>query len=150
MRRLATSSASRPRGTFLVANDFDWYLLAGDQSALPAIGRRLEELPAGARAIVFIEVADASEEQRFDTRANVELTWLHRNGAEPGTTDLLVRAIRELTFPPGDYFAWAAGESTAMKHLREHLFEERRANKSWVRVFGYWKRGAVDHEEPHD
>ncbi|PTL80888.1 siderophore-interacting protein [Vitiosangium sp. GDMCC 1.1324] len=136
-----------PRSTWFIANDFDWYLLAGDQTALPAIGRRLKELPEGARAIVFVEVADAAEEQRFDTRANVQLTWLHRNGAEPGTTDLLEKAIRGLEFPPGDYFAWVAGEATTLRPIRDHLLNERGANKSWVRVTGYWKRGAADHHD---
>lgn len=139
-----------PRGSLIVANDFDWYLLAGDQSGLPAIARRLEELPEGARAIVFVEVPDATEHQRFDTRANVTLTWLHRNGAEPGTTDLLEKAIRGMTFPPGDGFAWAAGESSAMHAIREHLVNERGMHKSWVRVIGYWKRDIPDHEEDHD
>ncbi len=138
-----------PRGSFIVTNDFDWYLFAGDETALPAIGRRLEELPAGARAIAFIEVAGAAEEQRFDTRANVQVTWLHRNGAAPGTTDLLEKAIRGLEFPPGDFFAWAAGEATTLRPIRE-LFQQRVANKSWVRVNGYWKRGIADHDEPHD
>ena len=36
-----------PRGSSLVSDDFDWYLLIGDETALPSIGRRLEELRAG-------------------------------------------------------------------------------------------------------
>ncbi|MCE9671207.1 siderophore-interacting protein [Myxococcus stipitatus] len=134
-----------PRGSLFVSNDFDWYLLAGDETAIPAIARRLEELPAGARAIVFIEVANASEEQRFETRADVKLTWLHRDGAEAGTTNLLDAAIRALEFPPGDYFAWVSGESLAMRPIRDHLLNERGTKKSWVRVTGYWKRGFSDH-----
>ncbi len=54
-----------PRGSFVVPDDFDWYLFAGDESALPAIGRRLGELPATARALVVAEVEDAGEEQQI-------------------------------------------------------------------------------------
>ena len=43
-----------PRGSFLIPLDYDWHLLAGDETALPAIARRLEELPAGACAIVLL------------------------------------------------------------------------------------------------
>ncbi len=136
-----------PRGTFFVADDFDWYLLAGDASALPAIGRRLEELPAGARALVFIEVADASEEQRFDTKAQATITWLHRDGAEPGTTKLLEKALREVQLPPGDGFTWVAGEANTLKPIREHLTQERGLRKEWVKVTGYWKRGVGDHHD---
>ncbi|MFP2908568.1 siderophore-interacting protein [Pyxidicoccus sp. 3LFB2] len=139
-----------PRGSLMVADDFDWYLFAGDPSGLPSISRRLEELPAGARAIVFLEVGDASEEIRLETRANMQLTWLYRGSAAPGTTDQLEQAIRGLTLPPGDGFVWAAGEATAMRNIREFLVNERHLNKSWVRVIGYWKRNTADHEEPHD
>ena len=136
-----------PRGTLYVADDFDWYLLAGDASALPAIVRRLEELPAHARAFAFIEVADASEEQRFNTQAQVTVTWLHRNGAEAGTTKLLEKALRELQLPPGDGFTWVAGEATTLKPIREHLTQERGLRKEWVKVTGYWKRGEGDHHD---
>ena len=36
-----------PRGSHVVSDDFAWYLLVGDDAALPAIGRRLDELPPG-------------------------------------------------------------------------------------------------------
>ena len=136
-----------PRGSLFVADDFDWYLLAGDASALPAIGRRLEELPARARALVFIEVADASEEQRLDTQAQASITWLHRGSAEAGTTDLLEKALRGVELPPGDGFTWVAGEAQSLKPIREHLLQERGLRKDWVKVTGYWKRGVGDHHD---
>lgn len=80
---------------------------------LPSIVRRLEEFPAGARVIVFVEVADAAEEQPLTSHADVRLTWLHRDGAAAGTTDLLERAVRKLEFPAGDYYAWISGEAKA-------------------------------------
>ena len=136
-----------PRGTTYVAPDFDWYLLAGDTSALPAIGRRLEELPEGSRALVFVEVADASEHQPLPTRARADITWLHRDGAEAGTTDLLEKALRGVQLPPGEGFTWVAGEAASLRPIRDHLLNERGLNKSWVRVTGYWKRGAADHHD---
>jgi len=45
-----------PRGSFIIPTAYDWHLLIGDETALPAIGRRLAELPAGARAVVLAEV----------------------------------------------------------------------------------------------
>ncbi|EYF03866.1 siderophore-interacting protein [Chondromyces apiculatus] len=136
-----------PRGSLIVAADFDWYLLVGDESALPAIGRRLEELPAGARAQVFVEVADAAEEQRFETKAEVQLTYLHRNGAEAGATDLLEAAVRGASFPGGDGFAWVAGESGTVRRIRDYLREERGLSKDWMRTSGYWKRGVAGHHD---
>ncbi|QSQ28124.1 siderophore-interacting protein [Pyxidicoccus parkwayensis] len=139
-----------PRGSLMIADDFDWYLFAADPSGLPSVSRRLEELPASARAIVLLEVGGASEEVPLHTRARLELTWLHRNGAAPGATSLLEQAVRGLTLPPGDGFVWAAGESNAMRNIRDYFVNERGIHKPWVRVTGYWKRGVADHEEPHD
>ena len=68
----------RPRGSFVVPDDFDWYLFIGDETALPAIGRRLEELRPGAKAIVVAAVAGPEEEQTFDSRANVTTIWVRR------------------------------------------------------------------------
>jgi NADPH-dependent ferric siderophore reductase len=139
-----------PRGSLAVSSDFDWYLLAGDESALPSIGRRLEELPSSARAIVIAEVADASEELELDTHAQLDLRWIHRAGAAPGAGDLLERAIRDLDLPAGDGFAWVAAEADAVRPLRVHLREERGLPKAWTRITGYWKKGTADHHDGPD
>ena len=66
--------------------EFDWYLFIGDETALPAIGRRLEELPAGSHAVVIAEVEDAAEEQSFTSKAKLRIHWVHRHGAPLSTT----------------------------------------------------------------
>jgi len=139
-----------PRGSYVVPMDFDWYLLIGDETALPAIGRRLEELPAGSRAIVVAEIADAAEEQAFASRAATEIVWLHRGDATPGTTRNLQDAVAALTLPPGDGYVWAACESDAARELRAHLVA-RGVRREWLRVSAYWKRDAADvHETLND
>jgi len=139
-----------PRGSFIVPDDFDWYLLAGDETALPAIGRRLEELPASARAIVVAEVADAGEEQQFDGRARLETHWLHRGGAEASDESLLQKAIAELPLPSGEGYAWVAAEAATAKALRAHLVEERGLSKERVKAAAYWKQGAVAVHETYN
>jgi NADPH-dependent ferric siderophore reductase len=139
-----------PRGSFIVPDDFDWYLLAGDETALPAIGRRLEELPAGARAIVVAEVANAAEEQRFGTNARVETHWLHRAGAEPGHHLLLQQAIAKISLPSGEGYAWVAAEAGTAKALRRYLVDQRGLPKDRVKAAAYWKHGAVAVHETYD
>ena len=113
-----------------------------------AIGRRLEELPATARALVVAEVADKEEEQRFTGRASVEVTWLHRNGS--GTTSLLEDAIAALRIPLGEGYAWVAAEAATAKALRQHLVEERGLEKERVKAAAYWKRGAIAVHETYN
>lgn len=139
-----------PRGSFLVPDDFDWYLFVGDETALPAIGRRLEELRPGARAIVLAEVEGIAEQPIFDSAAFVTATWLHRGGREPGTATLMDDALRALELPDGEGFVWVACEIEAAKRLRRILVEQHRHPKTWLKAAGYWKRGAVNVHENID
>jgi NADPH-dependent ferric siderophore reductase len=138
-----------PRGSMIIPDAFDWYLLAGDETALPAIGRRLEELPATARAIAVIEVASEDEEQVLKTDAEAEIIWVHRNGAEAGNNDLLLRKIEQLDLSNGDCYAFIAAESSISKAVRDHLVGQRGFNGEWVKAAGYWLRGVADAHEPH-
>lgn len=139
-----------PRGSFLIPTAFDWHLLIGDDTALPAISRRLAELPPGARAVVLAEVDSEADEIAFDTQASLSLRWLHRRGAEPGTGAALLDALRQQALPPGDFHAWVACESVAAKAIRAHLVAERGAHPKWVKASGYWRRGAIATHEPHE
>jgi NADPH-dependent ferric siderophore reductase len=141
---------SGPRRSRVMAGNVDWYLLVGDEAGLPAIARRIEELPSGTPVVAVLEVANSSEEQPIQTLANLMLVWVHRDEAEPGRNDLLEEAIRSLDFPPGDVFAWAAGEAGEMREVRRHLLNERGIPAERMRVTGYWKRAISnwDHHLP--
>ncbi|MEV7012570.1 siderophore-interacting protein [Streptosporangium sp. NPDC051022] len=139
-----------PRGSEVVPMVHDWYLLAAEETALPALGRWLEMLPAGVRVIAFAEVSGPREEQRFATATDLDLTWLHRGDAPPGTSDLMERAIRAAELPGGTGFAWVAGEAGCLKPIRRHLRRERGLAKEQVDVDGYWKRGIANHDHHED
>ncbi|WP_235735497.1 SIP domain-containing protein [Nocardioides alcanivorans] len=132
-----------PKESALLPTDVDWMLVVGDETALPAIGRLVEELPNGMRAQVFIEVADPSHQVPLARREGVEVTWLHRGSAAPGTTDLLEQAVRNAEWWPGEVYAWAAGEAITLKPLRAHLKHERRVPADCLEVTGYWRRSSV-------
>jgi NADPH-dependent ferric siderophore reductase len=139
-----------PRGSFVIPFTFDWHLLIGDDTGLPAIARRLEELPAGTRAVVLAEVDIAADEVAFKSKAEVSVTYVHRNGAEAGSTDVLARGLKSLKLPKGDYYAWVACESLTAKALRAQLIADHGANPKWIRAAGYWRRGAVAVHENHN
>lgn len=141
-----------PRGSRVVAAGFAWHLLIGDDTALPAIARRLQELPATARAIAVLEVEDPGARIDFATAAALQTHWCYRTGADPSADPPLLRAVRELQGPlDGDAgYAWAAGESGAIRAVRQHLLSERGIDKSRLHAAGYWKRGAQGAHEPLD
>jgi len=143
---------SGPRRSRTVVGTVDWYLLAGDETAIPSIARRLEGLAAGTPVFAVIEVADSSEEQPLPTEADLHLTWLHRANVTPDDTGQMARTLATLTVPEGDGFAWAAGEATAMRSVRHHFLAERGIPDTRMRVTGYWKRAIpnYDHHLPLD
>ncbi|SCE62700.1 siderophore-interacting protein, partial [Streptomyces sp. OspMP-M43] len=122
----------------------DWLLVIGDETALPAVGRWLAEMPAGTRARVFIEVGEESHRQELPTEADATVTWLTRDGAPAGTTDLLERAVRSMEWLPGTVYVWAAGEAVSLKGIRRHLSVERGVPREWTDITGYWRRSEPD------
>lgn len=129
-----------PRGSFIIPLDYDWHLLVGDDSAMPAIARRLEELPRGARAIVILQVPDVADRRGFGSEAVFDLQWV-------SNTSELVDAVRALVLPSGEGYAWCAGEAAAMATLRNILVDEKGHDRHAIRAAAYWKHGAVAHHE---
>jgi len=130
-----------PKGSRIVPDDFDNYILIGDETALPAIGRRLEELPKRANVITIVEVTDATEQQLLTSKASVERIWVHRKHHPAGETTGLLDALRGLRFPPGDTFVWAAAESRVVRGIRKYLEDDLKHNEDWSKTSGYWKLG---------
>ncbi|HET9137921.1 siderophore-interacting protein [Actinophytocola sp.] len=129
-----------PSPAYRPAPEVHSYLLAGDETALPAIAAILRVLPASARARVLVEVADAAEEQPLPSPAATEITWLHRDGLPAGGNDLLDRAVRGADLP-AETEAWVAGERTAVLAVRRHLLDERGFARHRVRPTTYWRHG---------
>lgn len=134
-----------PRGSFVVPVDYDWHLLIGDETALPAIARRLEELPAEARVIVLVETSDPADRRELFTRAQLQMTWLPKPAAD--ASNGLAAATERLSLPAGEGYAWAAGEASAIAAVRRVLTGPLGLDKDQVRAAAYWKHGAVAHHE---
>lgn len=134
-----------PRGSKLPPEGADWYVLGGDETALPAIARWLRILPDDADVTVLAEVQDADDEAYLGELGSPHaITYLHRGGAEPGTTTLLADATRALG--PLDAFCWFAGEATSLIPVRRYLRRELGLDQTAVDCSGYWKRGAAEHD----
>jgi NADPH-dependent ferric siderophore reductase len=126
-----------PGGAYAPDPEADWHLLAGDESALPAISRALESLPAGSRAHVFVEVSGPGEQQKIDSDAVV--VWLHRGDRPVG--EALVEAVRALEFPEGRLHAFVHGEAGFVKELRRLLRVEKQIPREDLSISGYWRLG---------
>ncbi len=133
-----------PRASFVVREGFDYYVLVGDETALPAIGRRIEELPTGARIVAFIEIADPGERQAFHAAAELDVTWVERS-----TGAALLDAVRSATLPSGTGYIFIAGEASTSTSIREHFVNECGHDPDLVKAAGYWRRGESDFYDGH-
>ncbi|WP_434626632.1 siderophore-interacting protein [Chromobacterium sp. CV08] len=134
-----------PRGSRVVPTGFDWHWLIGDESALPAIARRLEELPADARGQAWILVDDEACRLPLTAPSGIEIVWRRRDLGQD-----LLQAVEQTPLPAGAGYVWAAGESGEMRPLHKRLLA-RGVDKDRMRVAGYWKRGdAGSHESISD
>lgn len=115
------------------------FLLAGDESALPAITQVLEALPEEALVRVILEVNHLDARIELPDHPGATVQW-HQldNGALPG--EALGGAVVGAALDPGSR-VWAAGEAAAMQRIRRHLFDERELPRADVVVRGYWKHG---------
>ena len=128
-----------PGGAYTPDPGADWHLLAGDESALPAIAATLAGMPAGAQVRAFLEVEGPAEEQKLETPADAEITWLHRGDRPVG--ELLCAAVRGMTRPAGKVHAFVHGEATFVRDLRGFLRRDLGLPMEQLSVSGYWRRG---------
>ncbi|WP_394275306.1 siderophore-interacting protein [Luteococcus sp.] len=128
-------------------------LLAGDETAAPAICSILESLPRSTTGRAWIEVPSVGDRLEVDSPDGVEVTWLARHES-PAGDELLealtgtVRRVHDLDDAqlweiggnPGEAFAWVAGEASMVRGLRRHLVATGWDMES-VALMGYWRRG---------
>jgi len=142
-----TLTIAGPGRSYAVDANAEWFLLAGDDTSIPAISTILESLPPSASATVFLEVVDRNDEVDIPARANTAVTWLHR-GADPKQAGgPLEASLRNYPLPAGSGRIYVACESGAMRRIRAHLLTDKTINREHVTTRGYWKLGATDHPD---
>lgn len=123
------------------------YLLVADDTGAPAVGAIIEGLPAGSSVLAFVEIDSEDHAIEMPMRAGVEVRWLHRRGAAPGTTSLLLDAVRDAVPPggaPAGLYAWGGGESRRVTAVRQYLRKDVGMARDAVSMTGYWRL------DPHD
>jgi NADPH-dependent ferric siderophore reductase len=141
-----------PSGAYAPDPAADWHLLAGDETALPAISVALEALPANAIGQTFIEIAGPADEIRLAAPKGVEINWIYRGGradliSEDRASDHapLIEAVKSAPWLPGQVHAFIHGEAQAIMHnLRPYIRKDREVDAKWASISGYWRRGRTE------
>ncbi|MFJ2546915.1 siderophore-interacting protein [Pseudomonas sp. NPDC087612] len=127
-----------PRASLVVPDIFDSYLLVGDETAIPAIARRLEELPAGRKVLVVIEIENAQEQQTLASAAQVEVIWVLRQQQD------LLEVVKDLPLPSGQLYTWVALEKSLMRKAKRLLIDDKGVKEDLIKAASYWQL------DPHD
>lgn len=115
------------------------FLLAGDESAMPAIAQLLEWIPPDAEVRAIIEIGAPEGRARLPSHRRATVEWVELpEGASPG--DSLVAAVGATDIPDA-WRVWAAGEAASMFQIRKHLFDTVGLERRHATVRGYWKHG---------
>jgi len=141
-----------PSGAYAPDPAADWHLIAGDESALPAIAATLEALPPKAVAQVIVEVAEPADEIPLASQADVEVNWICRGGRadlvpedRAGDHAPLIAAVKEARWLPGQVQVFVHGEAQAVMHnLRPYIRKQRGVDAKWASISGYWRRGRTE------
>ncbi len=135
----AAAAISGPGRGYAVDPDASTFLLAGDESALPAIAQLLELLPAGATVQVHVEVAAPEGRSALPRHPGATVAWHDlTDPTDPGSA--MVAAVQAAPITDAARI-WVAGEAASVQRVRRHLFEERGIPRARCTVRGYWKRG---------
>lgn len=129
-----------PRGSFVVPMDFDWHLLVADESGLPALSRRIDELPQDKQIIAVIKTRDADARIKLAQRDNLEVHWVTDATDSVDGVEALESTLRHrIKLPEGEGFTWVASEYNEVKSLRTYLVNELGMDKNRVRAASYWR-----------
>ena len=138
-----------PRSALVLPMDAKDYVLIGDETALPAIRRRLSQLPAGVTAHVFAEIDSEVDQVPLPSAAQVKVVWAYRRGAEATSAHFLLQEVQKATLPKTDVQVWMGCEREQVRALRE-WFCENGWDKEDVKHASYWNKGVAAYHEPHD
>ena len=141
-----------PGGAYTPDPAADWHLLAGDESALPALSVALEALPADAIGKAFVEVAGPEDEIPLSAPEGVQINWIYRGGRadlvpedRAGDHAPLIEAVKTTQWLPGQVHVFVHGEAQAVMHnLRPYIRKERGVPAKWASISGYWRRGRTE------
>ena len=135
----ASAAISGPGRGYGIDREVMSFILAGDETAIPAISQLLEALPVQSRVQVHIEIAHLDAQISLPDHPSTSVQWHHRTpGAAPASA--LFEALRDAELGPNDRL-WVAGEAAAIQRIRRLLFEDRGLPRTQVSARGYWKDG---------
>lgn len=135
-----TVAIAGPSSAKLVDVTADWFLIAGDMTALPAIEANLKQLPADSAGYVVIEVQEPADQRDFKLPEAIHIQWLINPEPRSGKSNL-AEVVKSLPWPEGTPYVWIAGEVSTVRTLREYFAKTKQLAPQHRYTSGYWQIG---------
>ncbi|MPS30757.1 MULTISPECIES: siderophore-interacting protein [unclassified Salinivibrio] len=127
-------------GTIAPINrDADWFFMAADMTALPALSAKIKTLPRDAKGYAVVQLDAEEDAQPLDAPAGMEIIWL--------TTPTLAETVKAQPWLAGQVSVWCACEFESMRALRQYFRNDRDVEREFIYISSYWKNGVT--EEGH-
>ncbi len=128
--------------------EVEWYLFAGDATAIPVLSAMLETHPETAKGVCIIEVHGKEDEQILPTQADIEFRWLHN--ATPHISSEMADTVKSIAIPETTKFGYVAAEFSSVKEIRTYLRKEKNWTAQELNAYSYWKAGVAENESEKD
>ena len=138
-----TITTDGPGAVKLVDMTADWFFIAGDMTALPAMSVNLEKLPANAVGYAVIEVLSEEDKQALLAPKGMNIIWVINPHPDQENT-CLIDQVKMLRWLDGTPNIWVASEFEGMRHLRRYFKQEQQVQRGQIYASSYWKMGETD------
>lgn len=132
-----------PGAKKLVDFEADWFLIAGDMTALPAISVNIEQLPSDAKGYIAVEIKAAEDKQELPVPTGMQIHWVINQHPNRESFPLLDK-VKEFGFLPGKPSMWVAGEFHTSRAIRRYLKLEKEVQRDEIYASSYWHLGLSD------
>ena len=124
--------------------DADWFLFAGDETALPAIGRYLEELPEHASGHALIEIQSSADIIDLATKSRIAIEWVCRDTHPATDTSPIREAVSRIEVPKdrARVYCWAGVEQASYKSIHQIWRKEVGLDRDQCLAMTFWRKTA--------
>jgi NADPH-dependent ferric siderophore reductase len=133
-----------PRGSKVIYTPNAWWILIGDETAIPAIGRRLEEMASDTHVIAIVAVTGPEEELTFETKVKLSTHWIHRSETEASDPEPFLKLLAQSQLPPSPGFVWIGAETEVSRAVRSYFIETLGHESEWIKAAAYWSKSSEE------
>ncbi|MFC5678186.1 siderophore-interacting protein [Aeromicrobium endophyticum] len=135
------------RRDFAIGDDVGHHVLVADASAVPALARILEAIPAEHRVVVLAETPTRADLDLLPVRDSVEVHAVVGGPSVGPDSPLATAAVALAVSTRAEY--WVSAETTTVRAIRRHLLDAG-LDRQRLHATAYWVAGRTSSQRDDD